>query len=113
MRYFFAVWLFLAMPAAAEDWTQLNGGEIRDALADAILDYEDAWQVFHASGRTLYNAGGDSLGKWDVSGDQYCSQWPPNTAWTCYDVDLNAGGDQVRFRGRGDNVTVGTYRNAE
>lgn len=21
-----------------------------------------------------------------MRGDQYCSQWPPNEAWTCYDV---------------------------
>jgi len=108
-----ALVILSATSAAAEEWRLLNGEEIRDALSDRTVDYAAAWQDFRVSGRTLYNAGADSWGSWDVRGDRYCSQWPPNSAWACYDLDINADGSAVRFRGAGDDVTIGRFRGSQ
>ncbi|MGX9354323.1 hypothetical protein ACS3SW_03940 [Roseobacteraceae bacterium S113] len=95
-----------ALPAFAEDvFTPMTGAAITEALTDARVQYASAWQEFRASGRTLYNAGSDSWGYWEVRGDQYCSQWPPRSEWACYDMARN--GDVVRFIGVGDDVTDG------
>jgi len=91
----------------------LGAADINEALSDQIVDFDNAWQDFRADGRTLYNAGADSWGTWNVQNDRYCSQWPPNSAWTCYDIDLNADRSAVRFRGAGDDVTIGTFRVAK
>jgi hypothetical protein len=99
-----------ATPALAAGWTPLEGDAIRAALTGRVLDYGSAWQDFRASGRTLYNAGADSWGTWTVQGDRYCSQWPPNAAWACYDVDISSDGEAIRFRGAGEDVSVGSYR---
>jgi len=109
-QFLSALIILAALPAAASDWQVLNGEEIRVVLTGRTVDYEAAWQDFRTSGKTLYNAGADSWGTWDIRNDQYCSQWPPNSAWTCYDIDMNADGSAVRFRGAGDDITVGTFR---
>ena len=101
--------LLIALPASAEDWRALNGPEIGDALTGRKLIYDNAWQDFRASGRTLYNAGSDSWGIWTTRGDQYCSQWPPSAIWACYDVDLNGDETAVRFRGAGEDISVGRF----
>ncbi len=114
MRQFLtALVIIVASPVAAEEWRPMNGDEIREALLAQTVDYTNAWQEFRATGQTLYNAGADSWGTWDVRGNRYCSQWPPNSAWDCYDVDLNADGSAVRFRGTGDDITVGQFRSVE
>ena len=100
----------VAGPAMAEDWSRLDTEEITDALAGRTLDYKNAWQDFRASGRTLYNAGADSWGQWEARDGKYCSQWPPNSAWACFDVERSADGRQIKFVGSGNDVTVGTYR---
>ena len=57
-------------------------------------------QSFMASGSTMYTDGGNvSQGLWDVRGDQYCSQWPPHEAWSCYDVTMD--GKTLTFIGSG------------
>ena len=67
MRQFLSAMIILAaLPAAASDWQVLNGEDIRDVLTGRIVDYEAAWQDFRASGQTLYHAGADSWGTWDV-----------------------------------------------
>ena len=109
-QFLFAAMVIVAAPAAAEEWRTLSGAEISDALSGKIVDYDTAWQEFRATGLTLYNAGADSWGTWDVRGELYCSQWPPNSNWTCYEVDLDAGGSAVWFRGAGDDVTIGRFR---
>ena len=98
-----------ALPAAADDWRPLNGLAIAEALTGRKVIYDNAWQDFRASGRTLYNAGADSWGTWTTRGDQYCSQWPPSTTWACYHVDLKDDGSAVRFRGTGEDITVGRF----
>ena len=110
MRHFCLILLIAGGPAFADEWRPLSGKEIREALADRTVDYEAAWQRFNASGRILHNAGQDSWGNWDVPGDAYCSEWPPQSAWVCYDVDLDADGQRVRFQGAGNDVTVGRFR---
>ncbi|MCI5095294.1 MAG: hypothetical protein MRY77_03170 [Rhodobacteraceae bacterium] len=92
--------------ARAEEWTALGGPEIRAALEGQKLIYGDGvWQTFQADGRTLYNAGRDSWGRWSVRDAQYCSTWPPNDLWTCYDIQRQ--GQMIRFIGRGGDVTDG------
>lgn len=85
--------LFLAAvsPSAADD--KLTGPEIRAVLTDTtVYQYRSAsrpWrQYFAADGATPYygSDGPASQGRWQVRGDQYCSLWPPSTAWSCYDV---------------------------
>lgn len=100
--------LVLPSFAQAEGWTKLTGPEIQEALEGRVLQYENAWQDFRASGRTLYNAGRDSWGYWNVRGDQYCSMWPPSDIWACYDLERSA--DKLRFVGDHNDITDATYR---
>ena len=85
----------LSGAAFAQDH-KLNGAEIKTALADHTLQgtREDGktWQqVFQKSGVTFYSVGtAQSQGAWEVRGDQYCSQWPPNESWACYDMTRDA-----------------------
>lgn len=90
-------------------WTPMNGAQITQALTDRSVQYENAWQQFNASGRTLYNAGRDSWGYWGVRGDQYCSLWPPSDLWACYEMAQR--GDMLRFIGQAGDITDATYRN--
>ena len=103
-----AVCLLLLPLQAAADWTRLDGAGITAALTDRVLDYGAATQDFRPSGRTLYNAGRDSWGYWDVRDNRYCSQWPPADGWACYDVDLHSDG-RLRFVGDAGDETVGAY----
>jgi hypothetical protein len=74
-------------PLHADD-RKLNGSEITAVLTDTVLSAKtDTTQRFQKSGVTFYSENGSqSQGFWKVDGDKYCSQWPPNTAWPCYDV---------------------------
>ena len=88
--------LLLSAPVMAEE-QRLTGPEIQAALSDRTLQgtLEDGkqWQqIFQKSGVTFYSVGSaQSQGRWEVRGDQYCSQWPPNESWTCYDMRVDAG----------------------
>ena len=92
----FTVALVLSGAARAEG-QKLTGAEIKTALSDHTLQgtREDGklWQqIFQKSGATFYSVGNaQSQGRWEVRGDQYCSQWPPNESWTCYDMAVDAG----------------------
>jgi hypothetical protein len=90
--------LFSTQAIAAE--TILKTAEITALLTDVVLNAEDngqpANQIFQKNGVTFYNAGGSqSQGAWKVEGNQYCSIWPPNPSWACYDVARD--GDKVTF----------------
>lgn len=89
--------VFLPGAAVAEGWQPLSGPEISEALTGQSVAYEAARQSFFASGRTLYVTVEDSWGSWRVEGDAYCSQWPPQDDWDCYQVLLSADGREVRF----------------
>lgn len=95
--------------AADQVWTPMTGPEVRAALTGQTLRYNlETIQDFRASGRTLYtHKGRESWGYWALRGDQYCSQWPPNALWDCYDM---AKSDMtIRFIGKSGDVTDGTY----
>lgn len=83
--------------AAFADETKMTGAEITGALSDHTLgsvgDGGKPWnQIFQKSGVTYYsNKGAQSQGNLEVRGDQYCSQWPPNQSWTCYDMTVDDG----------------------
>ncbi len=107
-----ALGLAVLLPAeslAGETWQPLDGAGIVAALTDRTLQYDQAWQTFKPTGRTLYNAGQDSWGYWRVEGGRYCSQWPPSDLWTCY--DMARAGDRLRFIGPAGDVTEGVYAN--
>lgn len=105
--------LIATQPAWAGGYVSLSGAEIAAMLRDARIVYEEtgqangqgAWQEFRASGRTLYNAGRDSWGYWQVRGDEYCSQWPPGELWNCYAVTRD--GARIRFIGASGDVSEG------
>ena len=94
LRLFLAA-VVLSGAAFAQD-QKLTGIEIQAALSDHTLQgtREDGklWQqIFQKSGATFYSVGSaQSQGLWEVRGDQYCSQWPPNESWTCYGMALDA-----------------------
>ncbi|MEM1275840.1 MAG: hypothetical protein AAGH74_04890 [Pseudomonadota bacterium] len=86
MRIGFMTALALAAGIASAEDTALSGDQIKAMLTDQKVLGEGTTQVFYASGRTLYNDGHDSWGYWEVRGDQYCSTWPPQNGWACYDM---------------------------
>ena len=96
--------------ACAEGWVKLTGPEIEAALDERKVKYDLSTQTFYKSGKTLYDAGRPSWGNWRVQGDQYCSQWPPNAGWECYDFERSAGtGASIRFISKTGHVTEGIY----
>ncbi|MDU8926490.1 hypothetical protein RXV86_03740 [Alisedimentitalea sp. MJ-SS2] len=100
---------FIGQGVAADAWRAMSGQQILEELTDRELVYDGgAWQRFNASGRTLYNAGTDSWGYWSVRGDQYCSQWPPDAFWACYDMAMD--GERFRFVDAFGNVSAGTRK---
>lgn len=108
MRLIIVFWLALFAPAVfadGEQWVTLSGEEITDTLTGRIVQYASATQDFRVSGRTLYTAGRDSWGYWEVRGSQYCSLWPPQDLWACYDMQQQ--GDTLRFIGTAGDVTDG------
>jgi hypothetical protein len=106
--------VFISSVAHAGD-VKLTGAEITAALADHTLggkneDNKSWQQIFQKSGVTYYSAGGaQSQGVWAVRGDQYCSQWPPNESWTCY--DLMTDGKTYSFVSASGRRTSGTLLN--
>ncbi len=99
----------LASPASAAEWQKLNDEEILQALVSRVLQYSNAIQNFFADGRTLYEEGQPSWGRWLVSGDRYCSVWPPSTEWTCYDLEQHERGLMLRFISDSGTITKGVY----
>ncbi|MFO1176271.1 MAG: hypothetical protein U1E48_13905 [Paracoccaceae bacterium] len=106
-----AMFLVLALPAAAEDgWTMLKGDEVKAALAGHTLAYANgATQVFKPSGDTSYDSGHLQPGSWRIEGDRYCSVWPPSSQWTCYGLERSADGKGVRFIADDGSMTEGRY----
>lgn len=97
MKYFTllaAVLAFAGNTAAAEQ--KLTDAEITQLLKDRSLYGDGVEQIFQAAGTTFYlQNGNSSSGSWKVEGGRYCSAWPPNPSWACYDVMQD--GDTVTF----------------
>ena len=103
--------LLMSSPAVAEEWQPLTGDQIKTALSARVLAYDGGkTQNFFADGRTLYEGDGSSQsGQWRIEGDRYCSVWPPSDRWSCYGVEREAGGLDLRFVTEGGSVTQGRY----
>lgn len=103
--------VLIAGPLWADDWASLSGTAIADALTGRILAYDDgAVQIFLPGGLTRYGVGWPNEGRWRVSGDQYCSVWPPSELWACYGVEIGEAGQAVRFTAGDGSVSLGRYR---
>lgn len=100
-----------ASDTASVEWRKLMGEQIGLALTSRTLAYGNGGttQDFKPSGRTLYDAGKPSWGYWRVQGDQYCSQWPPQGLWSCYDLFVSKSGRELKFVGESGDVSVGKY----
>lgn len=110
MRKALMIFLMTAGPAMAEDWTPLTGDQITAALTARVLVYDGgARQQFNADGSTPYESPEVSQGQWRVEGDQYCSQWPPSDRWSCYGVEAEAAGLDIRFIAGDGSVSTGRY----
>lgn len=99
--------------AIADEWRLLDNAAITDALTEKGIIYKNqgnSTQTFYKNGETGYVEGRPSLGYWRVENNQYCSQWPPSSTWTCYDVYLHTNGAIVRFRGTDGVNWDGTYQ---
>lgn len=97
-----AIFALFATPSHAER-KQLVGAEISVALNGRAIEGigMPAWrQTFETDGSTVYSSDrGLDRGRWQVRGDQYCSQWPPSESWSCYDLAID--GELIIFTGAG------------
>lgn len=99
--------LLCAGPVWAADWYPLTGAQITATLERHILRHDDgSEQQFNYGGLTDYRRGWPNEGHWRVTGDRYCSQWPPQTLWRCYDVAASGDGKEVRFTDADGRVTL-------
>jgi hypothetical protein len=109
-RFVLAATLCFAGLCAQAAELKLSGAEIRTTLAGHVVkgagNNGDWSQDFEARGATTYSQGNsNSPGLWDVRGDQYCSAWPPNKSWSCYDVMLDGTG--IAFVGKDGDRSSG------
>lgn len=98
-----AALLLVMLPLAAHAGETLDSAEIKVLLTEAHLygnqNGAPSEQIFRASGQTIYLVNGvSSAGTWETRGNKYCSMWPPNPAWTCYNVTTD--GESVTFISR-------------
>ena len=94
--------ILISTAEAAE--MKLSGAEMQAVLYDKILYGKDIEQIFQKSGATFYSAGGSqSQGNWKIDGEKYCSQWPRNEAWACYDIMQD--GSKITFIAKDGNRT--------
>ena len=80
----------LSIPVSAEQ-SKLTGAQISSMLSDktlyATINGKSAEQLFLKNGATYYSLdGAQNQGAWKIENDKYCSVWPPNETWVCYDV---------------------------
>ena len=93
---FFAVMVSASAGEETGVEKRADADRIHELLAGAKAVGEDFEQTFgdprgHESAPTSYWQGNQgSFGRWKVVNDQYCSQWPPNESWSCYDVFWSA-----------------------
>ena len=99
----------LAGPVAAEA-VKLDGAAISKALVGVKLVFDDGTsQSFAGDGGTTFDGGnGPSNGRWRVTGNQYCSTWPPSDSWACYDVTVD--GEAISFVSGDGSASVGRVK---
>ena len=91
--------LFWSLPGQAAEIAVITP-DLEKLLTDVSLygfgDKAQVEQIFQKSGVTFYlENGNSSQGNWKIENNKYCSQWPPNPSWACYDVMRD--GDAVTF----------------
>jgi hypothetical protein len=86
--------LALAAPASAVE-VAMKGSDILKTLTGARVDGSNWSQSFEVGGATIYTGadGKQSTGRWDVRGDEYCSEWPPSDVWACYAMAADTAAD--------------------
>ncbi|MEM7242710.1 MAG: hypothetical protein AAF429_11045 [Pseudomonadota bacterium] len=102
----------LATSSVAEDMLSLTGDALVTTLTNAQVYYDNAHrQFFYEDGLTEYSSGSQpSLGNWRIQNDQYCSQWPPQKDWDCYEVRRSADGSRIVFIGDHSDEYPGTLK---
>lgn len=109
MRVWITALAILALPggALAEEWRRLAGSDITAALTARVLGYPDGrLQDFFATGRTLR---GNDDGYWKVEGDLFCARFAPAESWSCYQVEAEVRGLDLRFTAGDGTRIVGRY----
>ncbi len=104
----FVVAMLAVFPAFADE-VRLSGPEIESVLTGRTAIYQGGVikQYFASSGETPYWDGSRlTRGSWRVSGDRYCSVWPPASGWACYDMFGTDNGDIVWVGSGGDRYTA-------
>jgi hypothetical protein len=101
--------LALVANLAAAEPLKLRGVTIVALLKGNTLVYEDGYkQSFEDEGATTFDGGKvPSKGRWRVTGDQYCSNWPPSDSWDCYDVTLWGGA--ISFIAADGSARIGRF----
>lgn len=107
----------LILPVGAAE-RSLRGPEIDTLIkGNTIVGHSDKgdWkQFFDNTGGTAYVRGSEPLsrGEWKIKADKFCSQWPPNEAWICYDVtgDLDANPKTITWIGDSGTKYPGTVQ---
>src|SRR4051812_26624292 len=96
LKLVLATTMALALPAAADE-VPMNGPAILKTLTGAHVEGSNWSQNFEAGGATVYTGadGKQSSGRWDVRGDEYCSQWPPSDVWACYAMAADTTADGI------------------
>ena len=96
----------LALPAQAAE-KHLSGAEIAALLPTIVAVGDETRQTFAASGATTYvDRGRGTYGTWRVEGDRYCSQWPPERAWSCYTVSVDEDASTITWTAQnGETIT--------
>jgi hypothetical protein len=86
----------LAISVAANE-VPMKGPDILKALTGARVEGSNWAQSFDVGGATVYTGadGKQSSGRWDVRGDEYCSQWPPSDVWACYAMAADTAADGI------------------
>ena len=116
-----ALCVVLTVPAATASDRPLKGPEI-DALIKGNTvtgkTGKGGWkQFFAANGETSYSSRGEtpSYGSWEVRGDKFCSQWPPEQHWSCSTVtgDLNAAPKTITWISGGGKTFPGEVQDGK
>ncbi|AHM05552.1 hypothetical protein roselon_03294 [Roseibacterium elongatum DSM 19469] len=105
----------VALPGAAlAQWRTLGDAEIEGVLSGRTVLYDRVgWQIFGATGRTVFRAeeaamGQISVGEWRVIDNRYCQRWSRVADWACYTLDYD-GADGVRFTDALGNPSAGRF----
>jgi hypothetical protein len=118
MVYFFGFMAIMFATSAHSAERPLKGPEIDALIKGNTVTGENIngiWkQFFDASGETTYLAPekAPTVGTWNVQGDRFCSKWPPNDNFVCYDVtgDLDAKPKSITWISGGGTKYPGTVQ---